>query len=64
MGGAYRGRLTWWAAGDFDGDGVEDVVMFSNLAPTAAANAPNVMRAFVLTRRQAGGPVTVVKQIR
>lgn len=64
VGGAYRGRLTWWAAGDFDGDGVEDVVMFSNLAPTAAANAPNVMRAFVLTRRQAGGPVTVVKQIR
>lgn len=64
MGGAYRGRLTGWAAGDFDGDGVEDVVMFSNLAPTAAANAPNVMRAFVLTRRQAGGPVTVVKQIR
>ncbi len=64
VGGAYRGRLTWWAAGDFDGDGVEDVVMFSNLAPTAAANAPNVMRAFVLTRKQAGGPVTIVKEIR
>ena len=64
VGGTYRGRLTWWAAGDFDGDGVEDVVMFSNLAPTTATNAPNVMRAFVLTRRQAGGPVTVVRQIR
>ena len=64
VGGAYRGRLTWWAAGDFDGDGVEDVLMFSNLAPIAAANAPNVMRAFVLTRKQAGGPVTLVKQIR
>lgn len=64
VGGAYRGRLTWWAAGDFDGDGVEDVVMFSNLAPTTAPNAPNVMRAFVLTRKQAGGPVTVVRQIR
>jgi hypothetical protein len=64
VGGSYRGRLTWWAAGDFDGDGAEDVLMFSNLAPTAAANAPNVMRAFVLTRKLAGGPVTVVKQIR
>jgi hypothetical protein len=64
VGGAYRGRLTWWAAGDFDGDGIEDVLMFSNLAPTGAANAPNVMRAFVLTRKQAGGPVSVVRQIR
>ena len=64
VGGTYRGRLTWWAAGDFDGDGVEDVVMFSNLAPTTAANAPNVMRAFVLTRKQSGGPVTLVEQIR
>ena len=63
VGGAYRGRLTWWAAGDFDGDGIEDVLMFSNLA-TVAANAPNVMRAFVLTRKQAGGPVSVVRQIR
>jgi len=64
VGGAYRGRLTWWAAGDFDGDNIEDVLMFSNLAPTAVANAPNVIRAFVLTRKQAGGPVTVVKQLR
>jgi len=64
VGGAYRGRLTWWAAGDFDGDGIEDVLMFSNLAPTASQNAPNVIRAFVLTRKQPGGPVIVVKQLR
>jgi hypothetical protein len=36
---------------DFDRHGVEDVVMFSNLGPTAAANAPNVIRTFVLTRK-------------
>ncbi|HMC95200.1 MAG TPA: hypothetical protein VKO16_10570, partial [Polyangia bacterium] len=64
VGGAYRGRLTWWAAGDVDGDGIEDVVMFSNLAPTrdGASDAPNIMRAFVLTRKQRGGPVTIVQR--
>ncbi len=62
--GAYRGRMTWWAAGDMDGDGIDDVVMFLNLAPSGdgAAGAPNVMRAFVLTRRQPGGPVTIVER--
>jgi hypothetical protein len=64
VGGAYRGRLTWWAAGDVDGDGIEDVVMFSNLAPTGdgASDAPNIIRAFVLTRKQPGGPVTIVQR--
>jgi hypothetical protein len=62
--GAYRGRLTWWAAGDVDGDGLEDVVMFSNLAPSGdgSSGTPNVMRAFVLTRRQPSGPVTIVER--
>jgi hypothetical protein len=61
--GAYRGRLTWWGAGDFDGDGIEDVVMFSNLAPGGGGGGdpPNVMRAFILTRRSPGGPVTIVE---
>src|SRR5439155_21155147 len=34
VGGAYRGRVGWWATGDFDGDGLEDAVLFLNLAPT------------------------------
>lgn len=63
VGGASRGRMTWWASGDFDGDGVADALVFLNLARTADPNAPNVMRAFVVTRRQPGGPVTVVQQI-
>jgi hypothetical protein len=63
VGGAFRGRLSWWAAGDFDGDGVEDAFLFSNLAPAAARDAPNVMHGFLVTRRQAGGPVTVIKRL-
>ncbi len=62
--GAYRGRLTWWAAGDIDGDGIEDVVMFTNLARNrdgATASLDNVMRAFALTRRREGGPVVIVE---
>ncbi len=63
--GAYNGRVTWWAAGDFDGDGFEDAVLFVNLSPApggdGGAGATTFMRAVVLTRRQAGGPVTVVK---
>jgi hypothetical protein len=64
--GAYRGRLTWWAAADVDGDGIEDVVMFSNLTPAvdgSAGAAPNVMRAFFLTRKAPAGPVTIVDRV-
>jgi len=63
--GSYRGRLTWWGAGDFDGDGIEDVVMFSNLTPSSdggSAATAAIMRAFVLTRREPGGTVTVVER--
>jgi hypothetical protein len=61
VGGKFRGRLSWWAAGDFDGDGIEDAVLFSNLVSTAASDAPNVQRAFLLTRRQPTAPVTITK---
>jgi hypothetical protein len=61
--GAYQGRLIWWASGDFNGDGVADAVVFLNLARSADLNAPNVMRAFVLTRRQPAGAVTVLERI-
>jgi hypothetical protein len=60
--GSYRGRLTWWGAGDFDGDGIEDVVMFSNLTPSSDGGSAAIMRAFVLTRREPGGTVTVVER--
>jgi hypothetical protein len=61
--GAYRGRLTWWGAGDFDGDGIEDVVMFSNLTPNRdGGSGLSIMRAFALTRREPGGTVTVVER--
>ncbi len=60
--GAYEGLLDWWAVGDFDGDGVADAVLFLNLAPSGDPNAPNIIRGFVITRRQAGGPVTVVER--
>jgi hypothetical protein len=62
VGGAFRGRLSWWAAGDFDGDGIEDAILFSNLASTAVTDAPNVKRAFLVTRRQPAAPLTVIKR--
>ena len=63
VGGTYRGRMTWWASGDFNGDGIADALVFLNLARTSNPDAPNIMRAFVLTRRQLHGPVTVLHQI-
>ncbi len=61
--GRYDGRLTWWASGDFNGDGLADAVLFLNVARTADLNAPNLMRAVVLTRRQPGGRVTILETI-
>jgi hypothetical protein len=60
----YRGRLTWVAAGDLDGDGAEDVVMLSNFARIQGNPDPsfNVVRAFALTRRHPGSPVTIVER--
>jgi len=60
--GKYEGRLTWWAGGDFNGDGVADALLFLDLARTTDLNAPNVMRAFVIERRQPGGPVTILER--
>jgi hypothetical protein len=60
--GKYEGLLDWWAMGDFDGDGVADAALFLNLTPSGDPNAPNIIRGFVVTRRQAGGPVTVVER--
>jgi hypothetical protein len=61
--GSYEGRLTWWAGGDFDGDGVGDALLFLSLARSGDPNARTVIRAFVVTRRQPAGPVTVLKRI-
>jgi hypothetical protein len=61
--GTHEGRLTWWASGDLDGDGVQDALLFLDLWSAANPNAPNVMRAFIVSRRQPGGPVTVVERI-
>jgi hypothetical protein len=58
--GKYEGRLTWWASGDFNGDGLADALLFLDLARTTDLNAPNVMRAFVIGRLQPGGPVTIL----
>jgi hypothetical protein len=63
VGGTYRGRMTWWASGDFNGDRIADALVFLNLARTSNPDAPNIMRAFVLTRRQPHGPVTILQQI-
>lgn len=60
--GPYEGLLDWWATGDFDGDGVADAVLFLNLTPSRDLNAATIMRGFVVTRRQAGGPVSVVER--
>jgi hypothetical protein len=61
--GKHEGRLTWWASGDLNGDGVTDALLFLDLARTADLNAPNVIRAFVITRRRPRGRVTILERL-
>jgi hypothetical protein len=42
---------------------VTDALLFLDLARTADLNAPNVIRAFVITRRRPRGPVTILERL-
>lgn len=60
--GRHPGRLIWWAGGDLNHDGVADAVLYLDLGSSADPNAPDVRRAFVITRLAANGPVTVLER--
>ncbi|MFY0526719.1 hypothetical protein ACN28I_27440 [Archangium gephyra] len=53
-----EGYLQWWATGDFNADGDEDVLVFRSLGATGATIADPA--AFVLTRTQPRGVLQVL----
>jgi hypothetical protein len=57
-----EGYLQWWATGDFNADGYEDVLVFRSLGATGGSIAD--LSAFVLTRTQPKGVLQVLERLR
>jgi hypothetical protein len=57
----FGGHLEWWAAGDFDGDGFDDIIVFRALGPEEGTLLES--KAFVLTRTNPKGVLKVVKKL-
>ncbi|HYO69029.1 MAG TPA: hypothetical protein VEU33_23410 [Archangium sp.] len=57
-----EGYLQWWATGDFNADGYEDVLVFRSLGATGGSSAD--LAAFVLTRTQPKGVFQVLERLR
>lgn len=55
------GYLQWWATGDFNADGVEDVIVFRSMSPIGGSAAD--LAAFVLTRSQPVGVLEVLERL-
>lgn len=60
-GNDYSGFVQWWATGDFNADGVEDVIVYRSMGPTGGS-AANIA-VFVLTRTQAKGVLQVLERL-
>jgi hypothetical protein len=60
-GNGFSERLILWGRGDFDGDGIEDLLVqsFDTLTEGTYRNT----RLFVLTRRSAGGHFSLVRSL-
>lgn len=61
QGDAVHGDLEWWALGDFNGDGFEDVLVLRTMSPEGGSAVD--MAAFLLTRTRPGGVLTVLERM-
>ncbi|OJT18821.1 hypothetical protein BO221_39550 [Archangium sp. Cb G35] len=62
QGESDEGYLQWWATGDFNADGYEDVLVFRSLGATGGSIAD--LAAFVLTRTHPKGVFQVLERLR
>ncbi|OJH36868.1 hypothetical protein BON30_30685 [Cystobacter ferrugineus] len=60
-GAVIEGYLEWWATGDFNADGYEDVLVFRSLGATGGTISDQA--AFVLTRTRSKGVLEVVERL-
>lgn len=60
-GNDYSGFVQWWATGDFNADGFEDVIVYRSMGPTGGSAAD--IAVFVLTRTQAKGVLQVLERL-
>jgi hypothetical protein len=60
-GDEFGGPLEWWAAGDFDGDGFDDIIVYRVLGPDQGTFGD--IKAFVLTRTTPSGILKVIKKL-
>jgi hypothetical protein len=57
-----QGLLEWWATGDFNGDGQEDVIAYRAMSPRGGSLTD--IAAFVLTRSQPQGVLQILEHWR
>ncbi|MCY1075722.1 hypothetical protein [Archangium lansingense] len=57
----YAGFVEWWATGDFNADGFEDVIVYRSMGPTGGTAAD--IAVFVLTRTRPKGVFEVLERL-
>ncbi|PTL76911.1 hypothetical protein [Vitiosangium sp. GDMCC 1.1324] len=60
-GNDYAGFVQWWATGDFNADGFEDVIVYRSMGPTGGTAAD--IAVFVLTRTRPKGVLQVLERL-
>ncbi|MFP2911745.1 hypothetical protein ACLESD_43320 [Pyxidicoccus sp. 3LFB2] len=61
QGDGVEGVLTLWAQGDFNGDGIEDVIVDRSMSPEGGSLVDGAT--FLLTRTQPGGVLTILERM-
>lgn len=61
QGNGVSGVLALWALGDFNGDGIEDVVVDRSMSPEGGSAVD--MATFLMTRTRPGGVLTVLERM-
>ncbi|WP_164016708.1 hypothetical protein [Pyxidicoccus trucidator] len=61
QGDGVAGSLTLWAQGDFNGDGIEDVIVDRSMRPEGGSLVDGAT--FLLTRTQPGGVLTILERM-
>lgn len=61
IGDDFGGYLEWWAVGDFDGDGYDDLIAYRSIGPDEGTESDPA--AFLLTRKEPQGVLKLLRKL-